>query len=1020
MTTKRHHLYLSAIAAMLTAAPFATSAAVYFSDTFSSGSTLNSASPANPTPTSTAYELVANKAWNPNPPTIAANDLKFGIGATTAGYIQAQALFTNSPVALVLPGDYIQLTVVFTNTSGLLTAAGQLGFGLYNSGQVKPVAGGINNSSPATFTGFAQGWVGYCADINFTGASSRLMTRPAQSGTTIANQDLFTFGTSSSYASGATIGSTTANATLTAGSVYTEVLTITLNDVNSLAITNVLYAGPNTGGTVVTNFGSVATNTTFLTSGFDALVIGYCGRGNTGGNPLFDVSSVQVAGSVSTITTPPTITAEPVPVTVATNGSCYFQVQATGVNVTYQWFRNNGVITNSANISGATSGTLTINNANIADAFSGVNGYYCVVTGAGNYSTNSTTNSLTLVPKKNLEWNGTGANWDFVTTDWNDLGNGNNPTNFNYGDAVTFDDLGAGNANVTLNDKFLSASTFLISGSTAYAFNGPGYMGGAGQLIFNSSAVAIQMLGTNAHTGGTIISNNNPSLLLYCALYGALGSGPLTLAKPGSLEIVPTGSATTGIAGNVVVNDDFTLQFDGTGTFAGVVLGDISGVTGKTLTLSPQNTSATNRYRFYGSNTVCAANIAINPNGTLTSQAQYDGTVFAPYGNGTQTYNGVISGFGGIIQRNGTSILNNANTYSGGTTPTTGAIGLGNNQALGTGPLVIAPEVPGTSGTGGALFASGGARTIGNSLVYPSGTNNLTLFIGGTNDITFTSALNLNGLDNTGNPGSRTIQVTNTGTTTFSGIISDSSANNIGLNKTGNGALTLSGANNYTGPTVVSSGTLLVNGSIGAGAVTVTNATLGGTGTIGGAVTVQTNASLAPGNNAIGTLTINNTLTLAGGSTTRVEINKTSSTSDRVNVTTVSYNGTLAVTNLSGTLTTNDQFTLFSATTPSGNFTNVTGFAGSGLGFTFNPATGVLKVVQTIATNPTNITFAVSGNNLSLTWPGDHLGWELQSNAVSLTTTSAWFVVPNSTTVTNVSMPVDASKTNVFYRLHLP
>ncbi|HRT10149.1 MAG TPA: hypothetical protein P5233_17330, partial [Candidatus Paceibacterota bacterium] len=97
-------------------------ATVFFSDTFNSGSTLNSLTPAAPTPNSTSYQLSSSKSWNPTP-SLTANDLKFGIGSTTGGGIEVQALFTTNPVSLSLPGDYIQLRVTFTNTAGLLTAA---------------------------------------------------------------------------------------------------------------------------------------------------------------------------------------------------------------------------------------------------------------------------------------------------------------------------------------------------------------------------------------------------------------------------------------------------------------------------------------------------------------------------------------------------------------------------------------------------------------------------------------------------------------------------------------------------------------------------------------------------------------------------------------------------------------------------------------------------------------------------------------------------------------------------------
>ena len=71
-------------------------------------------------------------------------------------------------------------------------------------------------------------------------------------------------------------------------------------------------------------------------------------------------------------------------------------------------------------------------------------------------------------------------------------------------------------------------------------------------------------------------------------------------------------------------------------------------------------------------------------------------------------------------------------------------------------------------------------------------------------------------------------------------------------------------------------------------------------------------------------------------------------------------------------------------------------------------STGSL-LVQAIASNPTNITFSVSGNTLSLSWPSDHLGWILQSNSVGLTATSSWFNYPanGSVDVTNVNITID-------------
>jgi len=44
-------------------------------------------------------------------------------------------------------------------------------------------------------------------------------------------------------------------------------------------------------------------------------------------------------------------------------------------------------------------------------------------------------------------------------------------------------------------------------------------------------------------------------------------------------------------------------------------------------------------------------------------------------------------------------------------------------------------------------------------------------------------------------------------------------------------------------------------------------------------------------------------------------------------------------------------------------------------------------------------------------------GWQLQSNSVGLTATSAWFNVASSTTTNQVTITPDSTRANVFYRL---
>jgi autotransporter-associated beta strand protein len=619
------------------------------------------------------------------------------------------------------------------------------------------------------------------------------------------------------------------------------------------------------------------------------------------------------------------------------------------------------------------------------------------------------------------------------TVNWQDTNS--NPSVFNFGDPVTFDDTGAGGT-VALTGSYLSAASVMVDSESGYvySFTGSGGFAGPGSLIYKGPG-QLTLNNINTYSGGTIISNANA--LLYLQNYGGLGTGPVTLAKAGGkMEIVSTGSASSGINGNIIVADDFSIQVDGVGTYATVFFGDFSGVSGKTLTFNPKDLTTTNRFRAYGVNTIYNANMVLN--GPATSQANYNGSVLAPYNaSGTQTYNGIISGNGGIVERgNGTTILNGPNTYSGGTTPTTGNIGFGidtvgavTSGPIGTGPLYLSPEIPSATGSG-TVFASGGAHTIANPIQYPSATNNLTLIIGGTNDLTFTGPVTLNGIDSLGSMTNRTLQVTNTGLTTISGVISDGGAG-FELIKTGAGTLALNNTETYTGSTTNSAGMLLINGSLAAAsALTVsTNATLAGTGTINGTVLVNAGGILAAGTNTIGTigtLTINNNLTLLGN--VFIKVNRfVSPSNDVISVSQVLTNagvGTLTVTNLGPTIVAGNRFTLFNKALTNGFALTVTGG-----GISWSNRLGIdgsiLALGPSVATNPTNILFSIiGGTNLALSWPADHLGWylQVQTNALSIglqTNSSLWFDVPNSSNVDSTNILINPKNPTVFYRLSL-
>ncbi|MGN6554879.1 MAG: beta strand repeat-containing protein [Verrucomicrobiota bacterium] len=197
-----------------------------------------------------------------------------------------------------------------------------------------------------------------------------------------------------------------------------------------------------------------------------------------------------------------------------------------------------------------------------------------------------------------------------------------------------------------------------------------------------------------------------------------------------------------------------------------------------------------------------------------------------------------------------------------------------------------------------------------------------------------------------------------------------------GLIKNGTGTLTLTAASSYSGPTLVNNGTLLVNGWIGPTTVSVeSGATIGGSGLISGNVTVKPNGTATAGAaNVVGTLTVVGDLTLQAGATAFMELNKAAVINDQIRAsgatpTTITYAGTLALTNLSGSLAPGDTFKLFSASNYVGSFSAIIPETpGFGLGWDTNAlaTSGTLAVVAVAVPVPQITTFGVAGGNLTL------------------------------------------------------
>jgi hypothetical protein len=268
-----------------------------------------------------------------------------------------------------------------------------------------------------------------------------------------------------------------------------------------------------------------------------------------------------------------------------------------------------------------------------------------------------------------------------------------------------------------------------------------------------------------------------------------------------------------------------------------------------------------------------------------------------------------------------------------------------------------------------------------------------------------------------------------------------------GFAKQAGGTLWLYGTNTYSGPTVIgqnsvvvvgansslgSSSTIEIDGgstldvsqpssfNLGSGQTMIGNGTV-----IGGNVNFGSGSTLAVGfSGSTSTLTVRGNLALQSGSTNLVKVNKTTSIANDkvVSPTLVTMGGTLVITNLGNALAGGDAIPLFSATNYSGSFSSIVP-ATPGAGLAWDTSTldsdGTLRVLATVNLTRTNIITQLSGNQLTLSWPVDHIGWwlQIQTNSLNTGLSTNWVDLPGSSTTNKVIITIDPANGAVFYRM---
>jgi len=312
--------------------------------------------------------------------------------------------------------------------------------------------------------------------------------------------------------------------------------------------------------------------------------------------------------------------------------------------------------------------------------------------------------------------------------------------NLAAGKLVLSNNIGAYNSGSNANIFNLGGGT--MEWTTSQSFSNLFTGGSSGMFVFASG----NALGTGTATGGAVIQVDAGKTVTFAQVL-ANGNGGVDggLTVTGSGTLILT-AANTDTGGTFINNG--VLQINGD-TALGASSGAVSFGSGSTATLQA------------GAN-----GIALNASRTITLAS---GTGIIDTQSYGMTVNGSIGGFGALAKiGSGSLTLSASDSYTGGTTITTGTLAVANNSALGSGTVTL---------NGGVLATSGGSLvTVANAV-----------------QLTTSSGIGLTG-----------------GDLTLNGALT-SSTNSVLLTKSGSGTLTLASSSGYSGQILLNNGTVIAH-----------------------------------------------------------------------------------------------------------------------------------------------------------------------------------------------------------------